>query len=54
MNIAGYKKSVSIIQWVQLVLVAFYVPWRTVVVLYLNGIENGMAWIAAETLVYLN
>ena len=54
LNIAKYKKSVSSILWVQLTLIACYVPWGIVVVLYAIGIEYDMALIATETLVYLN
>ena len=54
LNIAKYKKSVSSILWVQLTLIACYVPWGIVVVLYAIGIEYDMALIVTETLVYLN
>ena len=53
-NIARYKKSVSSVLWVQLALVACYAPWGTAVALYVNGIENDVAWLVTETLVYLN
>ena len=54
LSIARYRKSVSSILWVQLALVACYVPWGIVVVLHLNGIGNDVAWLATETLIYLN
>ena len=54
MNIARYKKSVSSILWVQLALVACYIPWSIVALLSVIGIENDMAWITTETLVFLN
>ena len=40
--------------WVQLALVACYVPWGIVVVLETNGIEHEVAWRATHTLVFLN
>ena len=54
MNIARYKKSVSSILWVQLALVACYVPWSIVALLSVIGIANYMAWITTLTLVFLN
>ena len=39
--------------WVQLALVACYVPFGIEAVLDVNGIENDVAWITAETLVYV-
>ena len=54
MNIARYKKSVSSILWVQLALVACYIPWSIVALLSVIGIENYMAWITTLTLVFLN
>ncbi|XP_078342594.1 melanocortin receptor 4-like [Oculina patagonica] len=54
LNIARYKKSVSSIMWVQLALVACYVPWCIAAALYANGIEHDVAWIAADTLILLN
>ena len=54
LNIARYKRTVSSIMWVQLALVACYVPWGIVAVVYANGIEHDVAWRATETLVYLN
>ena len=54
LNIAKYKKSVSSVLWVQLALVACYTPWGIVVLLLFSGIENYEAWLATETLVYLN
>ena len=54
LNIAGYKKSVSSIMWVQLALVACYLPAVISVVVDANGIQHDVAWFAALTLVYLN
>ena len=54
LNIARYKKTVSSILWVQLALVACYISWGVLALLFVIGIENGEAWIAAETLIYLN
>ncbi|XP_078384643.1 adenosine receptor A3-like [Oculina patagonica] len=54
LNIARYKKTVSSIMWVQLALVACYVPWGIVAVLYANSTENLNAWIATTTLIFLN
>ena len=54
LNIARYKKTVSSILWVQLALAACYIPWGILALLFVIGIENGEAWIAAETLIYLN
>ena len=54
LSIARYKKTVSSIMWVQLALVACYVPWGIVVVLEANGIEHEVAWIPTLTLVFLN
>ncbi|XP_078361894.1 adenosine receptor A3-like [Oculina patagonica] len=54
LNIARYKKSVSNIMWVQLALVACYFPFGIVSLLFVNGIENYEAWIAATSLCYLN
>ena len=54
LNIARYKRTVSSILWVQLALVACYIPWGILAVLFVIGIENDEAWIAIETLIYLN
>jgi len=54
LNIARYKKTVSSILWVQLALVACYIPWGILALLFAIGTENGMAWRAGETLMYLN
>ena len=57
MNIARYKKTVSSIAWVQLALVACYVPYFIVSTLKLNRMSNGsidMAYLATVTLGYLN
>jgi len=54
LNIARYKKSVSSISWVQLALVACYVPFGIVLALYICGKENDVAWVATLTQVYFN
>ncbi|XP_078342595.1 adenosine receptor A3-like [Oculina patagonica] len=55
LNIARYKKTVSSIMWVQLALVACYVPWVIVAVLYANySVIEHVAWIVTTTVVYLN
>ena len=54
LNIARYKKTVSSIMWVQLALVACYVPWGIVVVLHANGIEHRLTWITTDTLIFFN
>ena len=54
LNIARYKKTVSSIMWVQLALVACYVPWIIVAMLYTNGIEREAAWRATQTLLLFN
>ena len=54
LNIAIYKKTVSSIMWVQLALVACYVPIDIVTVLYVNGIYNDVAWLATNTICFLN
>ena len=53
-NIARYKKTVSSIMWVQLALVACYLPWIIVAVLDANGIKHDVAWFAVATLLFLN
>ena len=54
LNIARYKKTVSSIMWVQLALVACYAPWVILPVLYVNGIEHDVGWLATTTLIYFN
>ena len=55
LNIARYKKTVSSIMWVQMTLVACYVPWIIVAVLDAVGRYHYLLyWNAASTLVYLN
>ena len=53
LNIARYKKTVSSILWVQLALVACYVPLYIVIVVSGNRTSH-VALRATETLVYLN
>ena len=55
LQIARYKKSVSSVFWVQMALVACYVPWGIHNVLSVSaGIYNYVAWRVTLTLVYLN
>jgi len=54
MNIASYKRTVSTIFWVQLALVACYIPWAIMIVLHENGIRSYLVRKAAVTLVLLN
>ena len=54
LNIAKYKKSVSSIFWVQLALIACYVPFGIVAGLYVNLTEHYVAWKTTATLLYLN
>ena len=54
LNIARYKKTVSSIMWVQLALVACYVPWGIVVALKVNEIKHYVLWTVTGTLVFLN
>ena len=52
-SIVRYKKTVSIIMWVQLALVTCYFPWGIVAVLQKEP-KDGLAWFAASLLVFLN
>ena len=54
LNIARFKKTVSSVLWVQLALVACYVPFGILVVLNLNGIGSDVYLLVANTLVFLN
>ena len=54
LSMARYKKTVSIIMWVQLALVACYFPWGVEAVLHKNATEQSLAWFAASLLVFLN
>jgi len=54
LNIARYKKSVSSILWVQLALAVCFVPWSILALLFFNRIDNPLASIGTETLLYLN
>ena len=54
LNIARYKKTVSSIMWVQLALVACYLPWLIGTAQDANGIQHDVSWLATITLVYLN
>ena len=53
-NIAKYKKTVSSILWVQFALVACYVPFVIVAVLYMDENGHSLAWTAVYILVFLN
>ena len=53
LNIARYKKTVSSIMWLQLALVACYVPWGVVAVLYANGIKQNVAWTVTVTATFV-
>ena len=54
LNIARYKRTVSSIAWVQLVLVACYTPYGIAVVLWVLNKISRMVWLSAATLVYFN
>ena len=58
LNIARYKKTVSSIAWVQMVLVACYLPYFIVSILRLSITSNGrlieVLYLAAVTQIYLN
>ncbi|XP_078359813.1 melanocyte-stimulating hormone receptor-like [Oculina patagonica] len=57
LNIARYRKAVSSALWVQLTLVACYLPYGIVVALFSNGrlsSSDYLAWDLTVTLVYLN
>ena len=58
LNIARYKKTVSSIAWVQMVLVACYLPYFIVSILRLSITSNGrlieVLFLAAVTQIYLN
>ena len=57
LNIARYKKAVSTAIWLQLTLVACYLPCNLVVVLIrYSGVSSSLcnAWIYTTTLVFLN
>ena len=54
LNIARYKKTVSSIMWVQLAMVACYLPWVITDGLGANGIQHDVASFAVITLLYFN
>ena len=54
LNIERYKKTVSSIAWVQLALVACYVPFGIAVVLWVRNTISRMVWLSTGTLVYFN
>ena len=54
LNIARFKKTVSIVLWVQMSLVACYVPFCILVVLNLSGITSDVSLVVTNTLVFLN
>ena len=58
LNIARYKKTVSSIAWVQMVLVACYIPYFIVSIFRLSVVSNGSSieavYLATVTQIYLN
>ncbi|XP_020602131.1 melanocortin receptor 5-like [Orbicella faveolata] len=58
LNVARYKKTVSSIAWVQMVLVACYLPYFIMSILRLSITSNGrlieVLYLAAVTQIYLN
>ena len=56
LNIARYKKAVSTAIWLQLTLVACYLPYGVIVALWINVPSSSVycAWIYTHTLIYLN
>ena len=58
LNIARYKKTVSSIAWVQIVLVACYIPYFIVSIFRLSAMSNGKSieavYLATVTQIYLN
>ena len=56
LNIARNKKAVSTAIWLQLTLVACYLPYSVIVALWINVPSSSVycAWIYTHTLVYLN
>ena len=56
LNIGRYKKAVSTAVWLQLTLVACYLPYGVIVALWINVPSSSVycAWIYTHTLVYLN
>ena len=58
LNIAQYKKTVSSIAWVQIVLVACYIPYFIVSIFRLSSVSNGKSieavYLATVTQIYLN
>ena len=54
MNVARYKKTVSRILWLQLALVACYIPFCFVSILRLRGMTIEIVWLSSATLVYFN
>ena len=58
LNTARYKKTVSSIAWLQLALVACYVPFNisfaSIVITGWNGMNANIVWVSTGTLLYLN
>ena len=54
LNITRYKRTVSRILWVQLALVACYIPFCFVSILRLRGMTIEIVWLSSATLVYFN
>ena len=53
-NMQRYKRTVSNIAWVQMTMVACYVPFIVATVLTRDTRDNDIAWIVSVTLLYLN
>ena len=57
LNIARYKKTVSIALWVQMTLLACYVPYGIISIFALSGLRSptfDLAWDVTLTLLFLN
>ena len=58
LNIARYKKTVSSIAWVQIVLIACYIPYFILSIFRLSSVSNGKSieavYLATVTQIYLN
>ena len=57
LNIARYRKTVSIALWVQMTLLACYIPYGIISIFALSGLRSptfDLAWDATLTLLFLN
>ena len=54
LNMQRYKRTVSSIAWIQITMVACYVPFIVATVLNRYRRENDIAWNASVTMLYLN